>query len=70
MTLTVSNDALDKLGQEARRRRMLRYKRAVKPYKSAPGTIYEVAKPPTGMIVSDWYTDGLGNQARIIKARD
>ena len=34
MTVTVFNDALSKLRQEARRRRMLRYKGAARPYKS------------------------------------
>ncbi len=70
MSFTGSNDALDKVRQEARRRRMLRYKGGVRPYKSVLGPTYEVAEPTTKMIVSDWYTDNLGNQARIIRARD
>jgi hypothetical protein len=31
---------------------------------------YEATMPQIKMIVSNWYTDELGNQARIIKARD
>lgn len=30
----------------------------------------EATVPQIKMIVSDWYTDELGNQARIIQARD
>jgi hypothetical protein len=70
--MTVSNDALNKLRQGARRRRLLRQ------YKAAPRATYiAAAKPANGaayphikMVVSDWYNDGLGNQARIIKACD
>jgi hypothetical protein len=31
---------------------------------------YEATMPQIKMIVSNWYTDELGNRARIIKARD
>jgi hypothetical protein len=30
----------------------------------------QTTMPQIKMIVSDWYTDEIGNQARIIKARD
>jgi len=67
MTVTVFNDALSKLRQEARRRRMLRYKGAARPYKSGSRPAYCAANPATRMIVGDWYIDELGNRARIIE---
>jgi hypothetical protein len=68
MTVTAFNDALSKLRQEARRRRMLRYKGAPKPtYKSAPRPAYEEAIPATRTIVGDWFTDELGNMTRLIE---
>jgi hypothetical protein len=33
-------------------------------------TIYEATMPQIKMIVSNWYTDELGNRARIIQASD
>jgi hypothetical protein len=33
-------------------------------------TTYEATMPQIKMIVSNWYTDELGNRARIIQARD
>jgi hypothetical protein len=70
--MTVSNDALNKLRQGARRRRLLRQ------YKAAPRATYVATVKPANeatntrirMVVGDWYSDGLGNQARIIKACD
>jgi hypothetical protein len=46
--------------------------------KAAPRVTYiaaakpanEATNPRIKMVVSDWYNDGLGNQARIIKACD
>jgi hypothetical protein len=54
--------ALTKLKQEMR----LRQQR----HATAPRPANEAMTPRIKMIVSNWYTDELGNQARIIKARD
>jgi hypothetical protein len=69
MTVIASNDALSKLRQKANRRRLLRYKGAVRPNTntSAPRRAYKPAEPPTPMIVSDWHVDEFGNLARTIK---
>ena len=64
MTVTAFNDALSKLRQEARRRRMLRYKG---PARTGSRPAYEAAMPATRMIVGDWFTDELGNRTRIIE---
>jgi hypothetical protein len=37
---------------------------------AGPRPANESMTPQIKMIVSNWYTDELGNQARIIKARD
>jgi hypothetical protein len=37
---------------------------------SGPRPANEAMTPQIKMIVSNWYTDELGNQSRIIKARD
>jgi hypothetical protein len=37
---------------------------------AAPRPANEAMTPQIKMIVSNWYTDELGNQARFIKARD
>jgi hypothetical protein len=37
---------------------------------AGPRPANESMTPQVKMIVSNWYTDELGNQARIIKARD
>jgi hypothetical protein len=66
MTVTF-DDALSKLRQEARRRRMLRYKGPTRPYKPGSRPIYEVAIPATRTIVGDWFTDELGNRTCIIE---
>jgi len=68
MITTVSNDALNKRRQKARRRSLLRCKGSSRPtYKSAPGPASETPEPPIRMIVSDWCVDELGNRTRIIK---
>ena len=68
MTMTAFDDALSKLRQQARRQRMLRYKRAPGPtYKSAPRPAYEAPDPTARTIVGDWFTDELGNRTRIIE---
>jgi hypothetical protein len=67
MTVTAFNDALSKLRQEARRRRMLRYKGAARPYKSGLRPVHQAAMPAARMIVGDWFTDELGNLTRIIE---
>jgi hypothetical protein len=66
--VTAFNDALSKLLQEARRRRMLRYKGPARPYKPESRPAYEAAIPATRTIVGDWFTDELGNRTRIIKS--
>ena len=53
--------SLTKLREEARRRRQ---------HTVALGSTYEATMPQIKMIVSNWYTDELGNQARIIRAHD
>ena len=54
--------ALTKLKEEMR----LRQRR----HAAGPRPANEVMTPHIKMIVSNWYTDELGNQARFIKARD
>jgi hypothetical protein len=54
--------ALTKLKEEMR----LRQQR----HTAGPRSANEAVTPQINMIVSNWYTDELGNQARIIKARD
>ena len=54
--------ALTKLKEEMR----LRQRR----HAAGPRPANEVMIPQIKMIVSNWYTDELGNQARFIKARD
>ena len=39
-------------------------------YASGPRPANESMTPQIKMIVSNWYTDELGNQARFVKARD
>ena len=53
--------ALTKLKEEMRRQQ-----------RNAPGLrpANEAMTPQIKMIVSNWYTDELGNQARFVKARD
>jgi hypothetical protein len=68
MTMTAFDDALSKLRQEARRRRMLRYKGAPRStYKSVPRPTYEAADPAARTIVGEWFADELGNLTRIIE---
>lgn len=52
---------LTKLREGARRRRQRT---------AALRSVYDATMPQIKMIVSNWYTDELGNQARIIKAHD
>ena len=54
--------ALTKLKEEMR----LRQRR----HAAGPRPANEVMIPQIKMIVSNWYTDELGNQARFIKAHD
>jgi len=54
--------ALTKLKEEMR----LRQRR----HAAGPRPANEVMTPHIKMIVGNWYTDELGNQARFIKARD
>jgi hypothetical protein len=54
-------DSLTKLSEEARVRRLTDRQRS-----HSPSSLV----PQIKMIVSDWYTDELGNQTRLIKARD
>jgi len=54
--------ALTKLKEEMR----LRQQR----HATAPRPANEAMTPQIKMIVSNWYTDELGNQARFVKARD
>ena len=54
--------ALTKLKEEMR----LRQPR----HAAGPRPAHEVITPQIKMIVSSWYTDELGNRARIIKTRD
>jgi hypothetical protein len=54
--------ALTKLKEEMR----LRQQR----HKTGPRPANEAMTPQIKMIVSNWYIDELGNQSRIIKARD
>ena len=39
-------------------------------YAATSRSANQTTMPQIKMIVSDWYTDEIGNQARIIKARD
>ena len=52
---------LTRLKKEARLRQQ---------HAAASRTANQAMTPQIKMIVSDWYTDELGNQARIIKAHD
>jgi hypothetical protein len=54
--------ALTKLKEEMRLRQQC--------HASGPRPAHEAMTPQIKMIVSNWYTDELGNQARFIKARD
>ena len=54
--------ALTKLKEEMR----LRQRR----HAAGPGPANEAMTPQIKMIVGNWYTDELGNQARFITARD
>ena len=54
-------ESLIKLREAVRRRRQ---------HTEGRNTTYEATMPQIKMIVSNWYTDELGNQARIIKAGD
>ena len=54
--------ALTKLKEEMR----LRQQR----HAAEPRPSHEAMTPQIKMIVSNWYTDELGNQARFIQARD
>jgi hypothetical protein len=54
--------ALTKLREEMQ----LRQRR----HAAGPRPANEAMTPQIKMIVSNWYTDELGNRARIIKARD
>ena len=53
--------ALMKLKEEKRLRQR---------YAAGPRPANEAMTPQIKMIVGNWYTDELGNQARFIKARD
>jgi hypothetical protein len=53
--------ALTKLKEEMRRQQR---------HASGPRPANEAMTPQIKMIVSNWYTDELGNQARFVKARD
>jgi len=55
------SESLTKLREEVRRRRQ---------HTTAPRSTHEATMPQIKMIVSKWYIDELGNQARIIKAHD
>ena len=73
MTVIAYQDALNKLRQEARRRRqaaLLREASRPRQHATMPRPHYEAQKPPIKMVVSEWYTDELANQARIIKPHD
>jgi hypothetical protein len=54
-------ESLTKLREEVRLRRQ---------HTATLRSSYEATMPQIKMIVSNWYTDELGNRARIIKARD
>jgi hypothetical protein len=54
-------DSLTRLREEARLRRQMALQRSPNPSSLVP---------QIKMIVSDWYTDELGNQTRVIKARE
>jgi hypothetical protein len=54
--------AITKLKEEMR----LRHRR----YAAGPKAANEAMVPKIKMIVSNWYTDELGNRARIIRARE
>jgi hypothetical protein len=74
MSVIASNEALSKLRQEARRRRLLTEANRLRQHTATPrhtymtAPTYEVTKPQIKMFVSDWYTGGLSSRARIIKA--
>ena len=73
MTVIAYQDALNKLRQEARRRRqaaLLREASRLRQHATMPRPHYEAPKPQIKMVVSEWYTDEPGNQARIIKTHD
>ena len=53
---------LTRLKEEAHRRQQQ--------HAAASRTADQAITPQIKMIVSDWYIDEIGNQARIIKARD
>jgi hypothetical protein len=53
---------LTRLKEEARLRQQQ--------HAAASRSANQTTMPQIKMIVSDWYTDEIGNQARIIKARD
>jgi hypothetical protein len=53
---------LTRLKEEARLRQQQ--------HAAASRSTNQTTMPQIKMIVSDWYTDEIGNQARIIKARD
>jgi hypothetical protein len=54
--------ALTKLKEEMRLRQLR--------HAAVPRPANEAMTPQIKMIVSSWYTDELGNQARFVKARD
>jgi len=54
--------ALTKLKEEMRLRQQC--------HATGPRPAHEAMTPQIKMIVSNWYTDELGNQARFVKARD
>jgi hypothetical protein len=45
-------------------------RRGIMPEDRAGDSSHQAMTPQVKMIVSDWYTYEIGNQARIIKARD
>jgi hypothetical protein len=54
-------ESLTKLRQEVHRRQQ---------HSSALKSTHDATMPQIKMIVSNWYTDELGNQTRIIRASD
>jgi hypothetical protein len=67
MTVIISNnDGLARLRDEARRRRTLR-KGPARPYRPDLRPTYEAPIAATRTIVGGWFTDELGNRARIIE---
>jgi hypothetical protein len=59
--MDIETESLTKLRELVRRRRQ---------HTEGLITTYEATMPQIKMIVSNWYTEELGNQARIIKASD